>query len=249
MLDPFLILTPVLVLAIVALLGFVGCSPTFVVLKAVGVQHVQTTISSHAPGTDTGEGTATISADLLGLQGGELLIATVQWQSPQAPILTGANWMQVTGGGPFLWNNMSILSYWATNPQASTSVSAEAILNGGSNVTWNLCVSAYSGAASATAPYSPEASDPAYTGPTPTAPAISLGPGDMLYAVGFAADPDGTFPGSTSLTAGPSLTAEFPAVKYPLVEDGGSGIISAQVTSNNPSAEGFIVAMGMKGAA
>jgi len=45
------------------------------------------------------------------------------------------------------------------------------------------------------------------------------------------------------------LTAEFPAVKNPLVEDGGSGIISAQVTSNNPSAEGFIVAMGMKGAA
>lgn len=249
MLDPFLILTPVLLLAIVALFGFVGCSPTFVVLTANAVQHVQTTISSHAPGTDAGGDTATINADLPGLQGGELLIATVQWQSPQAPILTGANWTQVAGGGPFLWNNMSIASYWATNPEGNTAVTAEAILDGGSNVTWNLCVSAYNGAASATAPYSPEASDTGYIGPAPTAPAINLGPGDMLYAVGFAADPDGTFPGSTSLAAGPGLTAEFSAVQNPLVEDGGSGIISAQVTSNNPNAEGFIVAMGIKCAA
>ncbi len=267
MLDLFLILTPMLLLAIVALLGFVGCYQN-VTYTPPALMHVETTVKTGASGTNT------ISADPLTLMGGELIIVTVQWKSASAtastpsltgtgtspnnePILTSASFAAVAVGGAglgqYFWNGLAIQSFWATNPQGNTSLTVKAALMDGSNPspsasTWNLCVSAYSGAASATAPYSPEASDPGYTGPTPTAPAINLGPGDMLYAVGFAADPDGTFPGSTSLAAGPGLSAEFPAVKNPLVEDGGSGIISAQVTSNNPSAEGFIVAMGLKSA-
>jgi hypothetical protein len=87
-----------------------------------------------------------------------------------------------------------------------------------------------------------------YIGTTPTtAAAINLGGADIVYAVGFAADPDGTFPGNNPLAAGSGLTAVFPSVTNPLVEDGGSGTVTAQVSNTGPNqnAKGFILAMGI----
>ncbi len=257
MIDGFVILTPILLLAIVALIGFVGCDNILGLSPVPSpVEHVQTTVKTGASGTST------ITADPLTLMGGELIIVTVQWKSaaapPSTPSLTGANFTAITVGGQgteqYFWNGLAIQSFWATNPQGNTSLSVKAALMDGSNPSpslsiWNLCVSAYSNVESGVAPYSPQASVATYVGLTPTtAAAINLGDGDILYAVGFAADSNGTFPGNNPLAAGSGLTAEFPSVTNPLVEDGGSGTISAQVTnrSNNPSAKGFILAMGIK---
>ena len=245
-----LLLTPVLLLAIVALLGFVGCDRVYGLHsidppKPGPVQHVQTTVKAGAPNT------AKITADPLTLQGNELIIATVQWQAaavqPPAPVVTGADFVAVPGGGPYPWNGFEVQSFWGNNPDGNTSVTVEVFLAGGSSSPWNLCVSAYRSAEAATPPYSPQQSGPISTGPTTAAPEINLGDGDMLYAVGFAADSNGAFPGNNSLTAGPGLTAEFTSITNPLVEDGGSGKISAQVTNtgSDPNARGFIVAMGI----
>ena len=254
MIDVFVILTPILLLAIVALLGFVGCANVLGLSPITPpVQHVQTTVNTGASGTNT------ITADPLTLEGGELIIVTIQWKSaaapPSTPSLTGANFtaIAVGGQGSYFWNGLEIQSFWATNPQGNTNLIVKAVLMNGSNPspsasTWNLCVSAYSNVDSGVAPYSPQASVANYTGLTPTtAGAITLGVGDRLYAVGFAADPDGTFPGNNPLAAGSGLTAEFPSVTNPLVEDGGSGNISAQVTNTgtNLNPKGFIVAMGI----
>jgi hypothetical protein len=256
MIDWFVILTPILLLAIIALFGFVGCDRVLG-LNPVSppVQHVQTTVKTGASGTNT------LTADPLTLMGGELIIVTVQWKSaaapPSTPSLSGANFTAITVGGQgteqYFWNGLAIQSFWATNPQGNTSLTVQVVLMDGSNPsnsasTWNLCVSAYSNVDSGVAPYSPQASATNYIGTTPTtAAAINLGDGDIIYAVGFAADANGTFPGNNPLTAGSDLTAEFPSVTNPLVEDGGSGTISAQVTntSNNPSPKGFILAMGI----
>lgn len=69
MLDPFLILTPVLLLAVVALLGFVGCYQE--VTLTPQVMHVQTVVQS-AP-----DGTRSVTADPLTLQGGELIVVAL----------------------------------------------------------------------------------------------------------------------------------------------------------------------------
>jgi len=73
----------------------------------------------------------------------------------------------------------------------------------------------------------------------------------LVYAVAFAADNGGAFPGNNSLAAGPGFTAEFTTITNPLVEnEGKAGPVTAQapITSQNPNPRGFIFAMGIKAA-
>ena len=139
MLDPFLIFTPLLLLAIVALLGFVGCYQD-VTLTPVRLTHVQTTVKSAPAGTNS------VTADPLTLQGGEFIVVVVQWNSavsgPDMPGLGGASFSPVNGGGPFAWNNMLVQVFSASNPEDNTQLTVTATLLRKSTVTWNLCVSA-----------------------------------------------------------------------------------------------------------
>jgi hypothetical protein len=249
MLDPFVILTPVLLLAIVALLGFVGCYHNVTYTGPV-LMHVQTVVNS-APA-----GTKSITAAPLTLQGGELIVVAVQWSSsitgPDMAEVAGASFSAVDGGGPFAWNNMSVQIFSAFNPAGNTQLTVTASLVLNSTVTWNLCVSAYSGVDENASLYSPQTSKLNYVGNNPQTPPLNIGTGDLVYAVAFAANSDGTFPGTNALTAGPGFTAEFPAITNPLAEDGnGSNPVIAQVTNTNtdPNAKGFIFAMGLKSAA
>jgi hypothetical protein len=248
MLDPFLILTPVLLLAIVALLGFVGCYQDVTVTPPT-LMHVQTVVKTAPAGTQSA------TANPLTLQGGELIVAAVQWSSPisgpDMPGFTGTSFSPVNGGGPFAWNGMLIQIFSAFNPAGNTQLTVTAMLLRNSTVTWNLCVSAYSGVDENAPLYSPQTSRLNYVGNNPQTPPLNIGPGDLVYAVAFAANSNGTFPGNNSLTAGPGFTEEFPAITNPLVEDGtGNNPVTAQVTNTNPdpNAKGFIFAMGLKSA-
>jgi hypothetical protein len=244
MIDGFVILTPILLLAIVALLGFAGCQFH---AAGSGPSNVQTVVQSAAAGTKS------VTAGALSLQGGELIIAAVQWGSavalPETPALSGAAFSPVDGGGPFAWDVMSVQIFSAVNPAGNTQLTVTASLPRNSDVAWSLCVSAYDGVDEAAPFYSPQTSPLAYTGNNPQTPPLSIGSGDLVYAVAFAANSDGTFPGTNTLTAGSGFTAEFPAIKNPLVEDGGGNSpVVAQVTNSNPdpNAKGFIFAMGLK---
>ncbi len=246
MLDPFLILTPVLVLAIVALLGFVGCYQN-VTVTPPPLMHVQTVVAQASANTSK------VTAGALALQGGELIVVAVQWSSavsgPEMPGFTGAAFSPVNGGGPFAWNGMSVQIFSAFNPAGNTQLTVTASLPRNSSVTWNLCVSAYSGVDEDAPLYSPQASKLNYVGNNPQTPPLNIGTGDLVYGVAFAANSDGTFPGNNLLTPGPGFTEEFPAITNPLVEDGnGSNPVVAQVTNTNPDpdAKGFIFAMGLK---
>lgn len=182
-------------------------------------------------------------------------MATLQWRSGQVvqptPVLTGANFAPVVGGGPIDWNGMRIQTFSAINPANNNTVTVEAFILGGSSLTSNLCVSAYESFDTDVPIYSPQQSGPIFIGTNPQTPPINVGSGDLIYAVAFAADNGGEFPGNNSLIAGPGFTAEFPAVTNPLVEDGGTGnpvVAQATNTTQSPNPRGFIFAMGIKAA-
>ena len=249
MVDPFLILTPILLLAVVALFGFVGCQLVFPLNAPPAVAHVDTKIKTGSPGTDT------VTADPLTLEGGELIVATVQWGSAAVqqptPTLTGANFSPVLGGGPFNWSGMKVQTFIATNPENSDTLVVQVTLPGGSNVVWNLCVSAYKNVDVDNPVVSPQQNGSVFLGNNPQLPPISVNPGDLVYAVVFAADNDGAFPGSNSIAAGPDFTAEFPAISNPLVEDGGAGnpvTAQATITSQSLNPRAFMFGMAIKGA-
>jgi len=255
MFDLFLILTPLLLLPIVALLAFLGCYQD-VTLTPATLTHVQTVVQSAAAGANT------VTADPLTLQGGEFIVVAVQWSSaisvPSMPELSetslGAqiHFSGVSGGGPFAWyaidslHNMMVQIFSAVNPSGNSQFQVKASLLQASTVPWNLCVSAYAGVSEAAPLSSPQTSRLNYLGNNPQTPPISFGTGALVYAVGFAADSNGTFPGNNPLTAGTGFTTEFPASTNPLVEDSaGTSPVTAQVTNANsdPNAKGFIFAM------
>jgi hypothetical protein len=248
MIDAFVLLTPILVFGIVALLAFVGCDLVFSIPPIPPpVAHVQTTVNRGAAGTDT------ITADPLSLEGGELIVVTVQWSSPAVqppnPVLTGLVFAPVVGGGPFPWNNMRVQAFVATNPEQNTQLAVEVTLAGGSSATWHLCVSAYKDFDENTPVYSPQQNGPGFIGTNPQAPTISGGNGDLVYAVAFGADNNGTFPGNNFFTPGPGFAAEFPPITNPLVEDAVSNAPTAAQATNTTQAlnpRGFIFAMGVK---
>jgi hypothetical protein len=249
MIDEFVLLTPVLLLAVVALLGFAGCKFSAPVSPG-GVSHVQTTINANVPGTSV------IASDPLSLQGGELIVATVQWGSavvqPPPPILSGGlAFSPVVGGGPFTWNGMKIQSFLANNPAGSTELTVQVEVPGGSNVRWHLCVTAYSNVDSVNPIFSPQQNGSTFVGTNPQLPPISVTIGDLIYAVALAADSNGAFPGNNSIAAGPDFTAEFTGITNPLVEDGGIGnpvIAQATITSQDANPRAFLFGLGIKAA-
>ena len=257
MLDLFLILTPLLLLAIVALLGFTGCYTPVMLTPPPppppGVTHVKTVVNSNGANTNT------ITSDMLTLQGGEFIVVAVQWGSanaaPGMPQLSETSMASikfpgVSNGGPFVWyaldsnHSMMVQIFSASNPMGNTQFTVKASLLQASTVPWNLCVSAYDGVNESTPLSSPQSSS--LPGDNPHTSPISFGTGALVYAVAFAADSSGLFPSGNMLTAGAGFTPESPQPGNPLVEDGNAtNPLTAQVNNSNtdPNAKGFIFAM------
>ncbi len=200
-------------------------------------------------------GTAVLTAPPIGLQGNELIVLTVQWGgTDSAPVLTGATFQPIPGvGPPYTWNETAIQTFFAINT-VNGQVGITATLSD-APVPWSLCVSAYDHADTSNPFYSPVASDLTYVGLEPTAPTMTAqNPGDLVYAVAFAADGDGTFPGSNQLApADPQLgwVADSDSTN-PLVMELPIAHLSEDVTAsavdNNPGGPGpaWIFAMGIK---
>jgi hypothetical protein len=237
-----ILLAPVFLLAIVALFGFIGCS--FAPLPGAGPTPVVEIAAANS---------ATLSATLMNLSGGELLVATLQWGGGGTPNFTsGGVFQPVSNGGPFKWNGMDIQVFSAINAtQGSSTITVN--LSKPSPVQWSLCI----------CPYATKALNPLYgavnngatfTGAVIKAPPITLNPGDSIYAVAFAADGGGVvgnFPGKNSLSVpGPFFTPGSSDVTNPLLEIGrvGSdgGAVAAEATNSNTSnPRGFIFAVGV----
>jgi hypothetical protein len=209
------------------------------------VTHVQTVIGSATGGTS-------IQSPPLTLQGGELLLVTLQWGGTGTPSLTGAN-LQALPGGVYPWSGMKVQVSSGLNA-VSGQIVISATLSSASAVAWRLCVSAYEGADPASPTYSPIASPDGNTGNTAQIPApIAASAGDLIYSVAFAADSGGLFPGTTNaLTPGPGFTAES-VIGNPLAQDqevttSGNITATATNTTTNPNPRWWIFAVGVKAA-
>ena len=243
-----ILLTPVLMLAIVALFGFVGCSFS----PAYGLSTVVATAD---------KGTSSVSATL-GLNGGELLVATVQWGGTAVPTFTGAQFQPsaaVNNGNAFSWNGMNVQVFSGINPAGKGELTVTAALPSPSTVSWSLSIWPY--VTKAPNPlYGAVSTTPNFQGKNIQAPPINLNKGDALYAVAFAADTPvtptspGTFPGNNPLSA-PMAFTTFADVNNPLLEGifaSAAGQVIAQATNNttdpnNARPRGFMVAVGVAG--
>jgi hypothetical protein len=223
-------------------------SLAFTYTKAV--THVQTVIGTTPAGP-------TFAAPPLTLQGGELLIASLQWAVPSAggsqatPTFSGALFQPVVGGGPVSWNSMKVQTFFAFN-SAAGQVNISATLPQASPDACTLCVTAYDFADPANPIYSPVQGDPTYKGTNPaTTTAIAANPGDMVYAVAYAANSGGLFPGTNPLNPGTGFTAESAVGGDPLVEDlsvtaATSVVAHATNTTMLATPRSWIFAMGIK---
>ncbi|HUI85076.1 MAG TPA: hypothetical protein VL240_12680 [Candidatus Binatia bacterium] len=249
-----ILLTPVLLLAIVALFAFVGCS----FRAQISLAPVVATASA---------GTSALSATL-GLNGGELLVATLQWDGLSAPTFKGAQFQPaaaVNNGNALKWNGMSIQVFTAVYSGAyGTNINMSVTLPTPSQVPWSFSIWPYS--TNASNPLSGAVStNPNFAGKNIQAPAVNLNKGDALYAVAFAADTTptpltpGIFPGNSSLSApangpnGETVATATDTNNNPLLEGwlaGANEVATAQATNtptdpSNTNPKGFILALGV----
>src|SRR5271165_3756943 len=102
MIDWFVILTPILLLAVVALLAFVGCDQLLglnPVTESPQLGHVKTAVYVEPATPMNGTSTTTFNGILSGLQGGELVVVALQWKG-NPPTFT-PNLM--SAAGPYKW--------------------------------------------------------------------------------------------------------------------------------------------------
>jgi hypothetical protein len=266
MIDWFVILTPILLLAVVALLAFVGCdqllglNPTTLGSNQVG--YVKTAVYVEPATPANGTSTTTFNAILSGLQGGELIVATLQWKgnpptfTPNLMSAAGSyTWQTDTGALPQKISDIQVFT--ALNPAHSVQFTVQVKLN--SVVPWSLCLSAYNTVDVNAPTYSPQTAQVSASVNNPVTTLqtaqIGLSVGDALYAVSFAANGDGSFPpGANNLGTGPGFTLDNSGNTNPLVEhlitsDTGSGQSLPAVvmnTTGNPTANIFVLGMGIR---
>lgn len=260
MIDGFIIFTPVLLLAVIALLGFVGCDTVFGIhstglLPANQVAYVNTVVYVN------GTGTTSLNAVLSGLQGGELIVIALQWKgNPPAFNLNLTSvfgphlWQLTTSVPPKILSDIQVFT--AINPDGQTQFTVGVTLN--SVVSWSICLSAYKtvDASAPTYSYQPAQVTTSANNPVTnlsTSP-IGLTAGDALYAVAFAADGNGNLTlAANNLKPGPGFTLDNPGATNPLVEHvitdnfGGNQSLPAVVVNNagNP-VNLFALGMGIK---
>jgi hypothetical protein len=250
MIDGFVILTPILLLAVIALLGFVGCDQVLGLTQAYeGVGYVNTAVFVEPANTNT------VTAVLGGLSGGELIVITLQW-SGNAPTFTPH---LTSAAGPYTWELQTtvppkkisgIQVFTAINPDNSAQFTVKVALN--SVVPWCVCLTAFSTVDANSPTYSPQtvqastnANSPAETN------AIGLGESDALYAIGIAAGGAGNILSAQgNLAPGAGFTSDYPGTTNVLVEHlfpNGNQAVSAVVNNTqSSSANLFVFGMGIK---
>jgi hypothetical protein len=252
MIDWFVILTPILLLAVVALLGFVGCdqilglaptqlgSPVGYVNTAVFVQPANST---------------SLTAVLSGLSGGELIVIALQW-SGNAPAFTPN---LESAAGPYTWELTTtappkkisgIQVFTAINPANTTEFNVQVQLN--SVVPWCICLTAFSAVDTSAPTYSPQtAQTTASANSSAQTAAVGLGDSDMLYGFGIAANGSGTIlPVQGNLAPGPGFTNDYAGTTNVLVEhqspNANQSLPVVVNNTQNSSANLFVFGMGIK---
>lgn len=224
MIDWFVILTPVLLLAVIALLSFVGCDSVFGIhstgLAPANLEagYVNTAVYVEPATSNGGADKTTFPATLTGLQGGELIVLALQWDGNPptfTPGLTPAaaayRWQITTTAPPKTITSFQVFT--AINPAAQNQFTVQVQLN--SVKAWSISLSAFNNVDVNSPTSSPQTITSSPNTPVSslqTAP-ISVAAGDALYGFGLAADGNGNFPsGNNNLGLGPGFTLDDPSL-------------------------------------
>ena len=250
MIDGFVILTPLLLLAVIALLGFVGCDQVLGLTQAYeGTAYVNTAVFVEPATTNT------VTAVLSGLSGGELIVITLQW-SGNAPTFTPH---LTSAAGPYTWELQTtaaskkisaIQVLTAMNPDNSAQFTVTVTLS--SVVPWSVCLTAFSTVDANSPTYSPQTVQASTSANSPAqTSAIGLGESDALYAIGIAADASGNILSAQgNLAPGSGFTLDYPGTTNVLVEhlfpNGNQSVAAVVNNTRNSSANLFVLGMGIK---
>lgn len=243
MLDPYVFLTPLFVLGIVALLGFVGCDRILGLEEVdpppVGVGHLQTV-------TTTGSGAKLVAA-LPDLTTGQpqLIIATVEWGGNATLTLSGATFTQVVSDS---LSPQNVATFFASNVTGAITVTAT--LSAPTTTEANLLVSAYGGTSG-----NPDRAGSAQgSGTSAVLPmqTTGLSAGDLVYSVVISRTTGSVLSGKLVPGATPSFIAEAGQGGYHLVQDyvldsadveAGQINVSATNTTGTPTSLWYVFAM------
>ena len=227
MVDPYLFLTPILVLGIVALLGFVGCDVVWGINEVYPpskVVHLQTV-------TTTGTGTS-LAASLPALGGGksQLIVVTVEWGGNATVTLSGSTFTQMETDS---LNPQMVATFFANN--VSGPITVTATLSAPTTKEANLLVSAYN-----------------VVSGDPDAAGSAHGSGDLVYSVVVARSGGAVLSGALVPGSAPSFMAEAGQGSYHLVQDyllesadvaAGQINITATNTTGTPTSLWYVFAM------
>ena len=242
MVNWFVIFTPILLLAMVALFGFVGCDPIFGIHSTglappnAEVGYVNTVVYAESATGNGGADIASVDATLTDLQGGELIVVALQWKGNPptfTPNLTSVAdaypWMLETSAPP---KTMSYIQLFrAINPANAAQFTVTVHVN--SVAAWSVCLSAFNNVnldAPTASPLNQVATTPVSSLQTS---AIGLAAGDALYGFGLVADGNGDFPsGANSLAQGAGFTLDDPGALSPPNPGDPAPLVEHQTTDN-----------------
>jgi hypothetical protein len=222
MIDAFILLTPILVFAILALSAFVGCD------RLLGLQEVYpppdvlpvTRIFQQAANQNSGKGPFTVSFSPLASDANLIVLVSIHWGNSGGA--TAA--ITVNGAAPQaiesdLFNPQAVAHVFASGLSGPISVSIA--LSSNSNTAWDYCVSIYSNADQSSSPFnSPVSRQGTAQGAIPDSAnqiSITSSSNNLIYAVANSQVAGGVLGGNLAVGAGFSLVAS--PSSYFLVED------------------------------
>lgn len=240
--DSYVLLAPILLVGVVALMGFVGCDIVWrvdAVPPRGKVAHLQTV-------TTTGTGT-TLVASLPDLGGGksQLIVVTVEWGGNATVTLSGSTFTQIEIDN---LNPQMVATFFANNVTGAIAVTAT--LSAPTTTEANLLVSAYNVVGG-----DPDAAGSAHGSGTDAVLPMQtsgLSAGDLVYSVAIARSSGAVLSGALVPGLTPSFTAEGGQGSYHLVQDyvledadvaAGQINVTATNTTGTPASLWYLFAM------
>lgn len=222
MTDAFILLTPLLVFAILALFAFVGCDRVFRIDPVTAPPDVLpvTRIFQQAANQNSGKGPFTVSFTPAASDANMLVLVSIHWgNSGGATAAITVNGTAAQTIESDLFNPQAVAHFFANNLSGPITVSIA--LSSNSNTAWDYCVSIYSNADQSSSPFnSPVSRQGTVQGTIPDSAnqiSITSSPNNLIYAVANSQVAGGVLGGNLSIGAGFNLVASPSA--YFLVED------------------------------
>jgi hypothetical protein len=249
MLHWFAILTPILLLGVIALLGFVGCDRVFGLYPVLPPSPATNIGQNQIVAGNTANGTAQATLSLT--EQANLIVVTVVWPSGAGTLAS-----LIVPGGTFQtirtdsWSGYNVQTSYASAVPAGSAITVQAALSAGSSPSpWYLCVAVYNGAEQTNPTYSASSLSSVNTGTIAPIAFSAQEDGDVIYSIAIAQTSGGSFGAFTGqLAPGATFIAEqslgFLLIQDQQVSAAGSVSVTADATGTN-TGRWYLLAMGI----